>query len=160
MSLKYTDICILRKNVSSFLLTRKCLSHALIQQCRIQGHRKHLRLGGQDTLRALFSSRKRAHFLIIKRAFLYLFQNIGGTCSRCPLVPIALSFTVKMPKPFISHFRPRMSSSCAHLWNKGFGKFSCLFTIWPRNDLNFARMIFPSPLGVVVALQRRWLTQD
>ena len=32
-------------------------------------------------------------------------------------------------------------------------KSECLLTMWLRNDLNLAQMIFPFPLGVVVALQ-------
>ena len=53
-----------------------------------QGRRKHLKLGGHDTSKALFL-KKKGHFLT-KRALLCLLQNLGGTCPQCPPVPTAM----------------------------------------------------------------------
>ena len=40
---------------------------------------------GHDTSKALFSLRKRGHFLRMKRALLCLLQSLGGrTCPQCP----------------------------------------------------------------------------
>ena len=50
-------------------------------------------------------------------------------------------------------------SPCAHLLKRGSSKSSCLSTIWPRKDLNFAKIMRPSPEGVEVALQLRWFSQ-
>lgn len=47
-------------------------------------------------------------------------------------------------------------SPWAHLLKRGSSKSECLLTMWLKNDLNLAQMIFPFPLGVVVALQWRW----
>ena len=47
-------------------------------------------------------------------------------------------------------------SPWAHLLKRGSSKSECLLTMWLRNNLNLAQMIFPFPLGVVVALQWRW----
>lgn len=68
------------------------------------------------------------------------------------------SNTIHESKPFLSHLRCEISSPWAHLLNRGFSRSSCLLTIWPRKDLNFARITLPFPLGVVVALQCKWFT--
>ena len=48
-----------------------------------QGRKKHLKLGGHDTSRALFPQEKGAFFKV-KRALLCLLLNLGGTCPQCP----------------------------------------------------------------------------
>ena len=66
-----------------------------------QGRRKHLKLGGHDAARALFSLRKGA-FSKIKRALLCLLQNLGGTCPQCPLVPTSVLLFALVVNTFLS----------------------------------------------------------
>ena len=63
-----------------------CQLRPLLHSTGTQGRRKHLKLGAHDTSRALFSVRKREHFLEIKRALLCLLQIFEGTCFQCPPV--------------------------------------------------------------------------
>ena len=58
----------------------------------------------------------------------------------------------------LSHSQCSMSP-WAHLSNMGSSRFSCLFTMCPRNDQNVAKITLPSPDEVEVALQDRWLAQ-
>ena len=55
----------------------------------LQGHRKHLKLGGTQYFAGTLFLRKRGHFLKINRALLRLLQNIGGYV---PQVPHGLYF--------------------------------------------------------------------
>lgn len=61
--------------------------------------------------------------------------------------------------PGCSHFLSFISLPWAHLLKRGSEISLCLFTMWLRNDLNFAHMICPVPQMVEVALQCRWLRQ-
>lgn len=65
----------------------------------------------------------------------------------------SFSYTVE---PGRNHFLWLMLLPCPHLLNRGSSKFSCLFTIWLKKDLNLAQMILPVPHIVVVADQYRW----
>ena len=56
-----------------------------------QGHRKHLKLGGHDTSRALFSLSERGNFLKMKTALLCILQNLGGHVPPLPPVPMSLN---------------------------------------------------------------------
>lgn len=58
--------------------------------------------------------------------------------------------------PFVSHFLAGISLPCPHLLNRGSLWPECIFTIWPKKDLNFAQITSPLPLNVDVALQCRW----
>ena len=71
----------------------------------LQGRRKHLRLGGHDTSRALFSLTKRGHLLKRKRALLCLLQNLGGHVPSVPPVPTSMSLSRPVfPPTFCSAF--------------------------------------------------------
>ena len=50
----------------------------------MQGRRKHLKLGGHENLRALFSLRKRGYFLQMEIALHCSLQTLGGTYPLCP----------------------------------------------------------------------------
>ena len=57
-----------------------------------------------------------------------------------------------------SHSRCSISP-WAHLLKRGSSRFSCLLTMCPRKDKNFASITLPSPDVVEVALQDKWFAQ-
>ena len=58
--------------------------------------------------------------------------------------------------PFVSHFLAGISLPWPHLLNRGSLWPECMFTIWPKKDLNLAQITSPLPLNVDVALHCRW----
>ena len=72
-------------NSGSHFESKKSLSFSKIvveilsSRHSMQGHRRHLKLGGgDDTSRALFSLRKRGHFPEIKKALLFFEKSWGS----------------------------------------------------------------------------------
>ena len=69
----------------------------------MQGPRKHLKLGGHDTLRACFSLRRRGHVLNMKWALLCLLKILGGAhAPSAPSVPTSLQRMLDETNPLKS----------------------------------------------------------